>query len=110
MNPSISAGRRAPAVAVVPMKVVPETLGHSSSAITADTYPSVYPTVAAEAGRGRCRTRAAGSRRNEWAHTSGIRGISPPRNPQASGRAPRGSNPEPADLRPTVTVKGGHLP
>lgn len=33
----------------VPMKVVQETLGHSSSAITADTYTSVFPTVAAEA-------------------------------------------------------------
>jgi len=33
----------------VPMKVVQETLGHSSSALTADTYTSVYPEVAAEA-------------------------------------------------------------
>jgi len=33
----------------VPMKVVQETLGHSSSATTADTYTSVYPTVASEA-------------------------------------------------------------
>lgn len=33
----------------VPMKVVQETLGHSSSALTSDTYTSVYPTVAAEA-------------------------------------------------------------
>ena len=33
----------------VPMKVVQETLGHSSSTITSDTYSSVFPTVAAEA-------------------------------------------------------------
>jgi integrase len=33
----------------VPVKVVQETLGHSSSAITADTYTSVYLTVAVEA-------------------------------------------------------------
>ncbi|GAA4863957.1 site-specific integrase [Saccharopolyspora cebuensis] len=33
----------------VDMKVVQETLGHSQLAITADTYTSVYPTVAAEA-------------------------------------------------------------
>lgn len=33
----------------VPMKVVQETLGHSSSTLTADTYTSVFPTVAAEA-------------------------------------------------------------
>jgi integrase len=33
----------------VPMKVVQETLGHSSSTLTADTYTGVYPTVAAEA-------------------------------------------------------------
>jgi site-specific recombinase XerD len=39
----------------VPMKVVQETLGHSSSAITADTYTSVYPTVATEAAEARSR-------------------------------------------------------
>ncbi|GAA5132467.1 tyrosine-type recombinase/integrase [Pseudonocardia adelaidensis] len=33
----------------VDMKVVQETLGHSSSAITSDTYTSVYPKVAAAA-------------------------------------------------------------
>ena len=33
----------------VPMKVVQETLGHSSSTLTADTYTSVFPMVAAEA-------------------------------------------------------------
>ena len=33
----------------VDMKVVQHTLGHSSSAITSDTYTSVFPTVAAEA-------------------------------------------------------------
>ena len=33
----------------VAMKTVQETLGHSSSTLTADTYTSVYPTVAAEA-------------------------------------------------------------
>ena len=33
----------------VPMKVGQETLGHSCSTITADTYSSVYPTVAGEA-------------------------------------------------------------
>ncbi len=33
----------------VPMKVVQETLGHSTIGLTADTYTSVYPEVAAEA-------------------------------------------------------------
>ncbi len=33
----------------VPMKVVQETLGHSSIGLTADTYTSVYPQVAVEA-------------------------------------------------------------
>ena len=33
----------------VDMKVVQETLGHSSSAITSDTYTSVFPKVAAAA-------------------------------------------------------------
>ena len=32
-----------------PMKVVQETLGHSSIGLTADTYTSVYPQVAADA-------------------------------------------------------------
>ncbi|MFI7148843.1 hypothetical protein ACIBO2_28335 [Nonomuraea sp. NPDC050022] len=31
------------------MKVVQETLGHTSSAFTADTYTSVYPQVATAA-------------------------------------------------------------
>ena len=35
--------------AKVPMKVVSEQLGHSSLAITADTYTSVLPAVATEA-------------------------------------------------------------
>jgi hypothetical protein len=42
----------------VPMKVVSEQLGHSSLAITADTYTSVLPAVAhaaAQASRARCR-------------------------------------------------------
>ncbi|MFI7227437.1 tyrosine-type recombinase/integrase [Nonomuraea angiospora] len=33
----------------VEMKVVQETLGHTSSAFTADTYTSVYPQVATAA-------------------------------------------------------------
>jgi site-specific recombinase XerD len=33
----------------MPMKVVQETLGHSSIGLTADTYTSVYPQVAADA-------------------------------------------------------------
>lgn len=33
----------------IPMKVVQETLGHSSSVLTADTYTSVFPQVAAAA-------------------------------------------------------------
>jgi hypothetical protein len=33
----------------VDMKVVQETLGHSMLSLTADTYTSVYPTVAAKA-------------------------------------------------------------
>ncbi|MFG1958393.1 tyrosine-type recombinase/integrase [Nonomuraea sp. NPDC049028] len=33
----------------VEMKVVQETLGHTSSAFTADTYTSVYPQVASAA-------------------------------------------------------------
>lgn len=33
----------------VAMKVVQETLGHTSSAFTADTYTSVYPQVATAA-------------------------------------------------------------
>ena len=50
----------------VPMKVVQETLGHCSSAITADTNTSVYPTVAAEAAEAGVARAPAGFRPGRW--------------------------------------------
>jgi integrase len=50
----------------VPMKVVQETLGHCSSAITADTNTSVYPTVAADAAEAGVARAPAGFRPGRW--------------------------------------------
>jgi integrase len=109
----------------VPMKVVSEQLGHSSLAITADTYTSVLPVVAHAAAEavaglvprttrpatddavGPSQSTAFGNwlsvrpkgARNDRRFESG-RG-------KAAGQwgwAPRGSNPQPADLRSTLAI------
>ena len=70
----------------VPMKVVQETLGHSSSAITADTYTSVYPTVAAEAAEA-----AAALVPRTMTGTTGHTSSTPPASAGSSGRETRRS-------------------
>ena len=77
----------------VPMKVVQETLGHSSSTLTADTYTSVYPTVAAEAAEAAAALvpRAVAATGVHTSSTQGESGgVRPGRKPRSDG-APRGN-------------------
>jgi integrase len=79
----------------VPMKVVQEQLGHSSSTITADTYTSVYPTVAAEAAEAAAAMvprRVAGTGVHTMSTHSASAGAGDGENPRSSG-APRGIEP-----------------
>jgi hypothetical protein len=53
----------------VEMKVVQETLGHTSSAFTADTYTSVYPQVATAAAEKNRRPALRQGRPGRTGHT-----------------------------------------
>jgi hypothetical protein len=83
----------------VDMKVVQETPGHSSSAITADTYTSVFPVVAAEAAEAAAalvsRAAAGTGVHTMSTHTDSAGTLT--RKTLVKGWAPRGSNSEPAD-------------
>ena len=77
----------------VDLKVVQETLGHSSITLTSDTYTSVYPAVAAAAAD------AAAALAPRATGTEVVTRVRTPRrrrNPLVQGWAPGGSNPEPA--------------
>ena len=85
----------------VPMKVIQETLGHSSSAITADTYTSVYPTVATEVAEAAAALipRAVGG-------TAGHTSSTPaPSASSASNETRRSSGGPPGDRTPNPRIK-----
>ncbi len=86
----------------VPLKVIQERLGHSSLALTADTYTHVLPQVASDAAAIIARLTlsadpALAAREHQTAETT--MGAPPRRGgrPGHAGCAARDSNPEPAD-------------